>query len=152
MKTLARADCTTEIVSRLKGLRRDSVPRWGRMSAHQMVCHAADACRMALGEKISGPVGGPVQRTLLRWIALWTPLRWRAGIPTTPELDQECGGTAPGEFASDLAELDRLVKAVAAQPPTTRWPPHPVFGAMSHRAWMRWAYLHLDHHLRQFGA
>jgi hypothetical protein len=28
---------------------------------------------------------------------------------------------------------------------------HPIFGPMSAAAWMRWGYLHADHHLRQFG-
>jgi Protein of unknown function (DUF1569) len=28
---------------------------------------------------------------------------------------------------------------------------HPLFGRMSASSWMRWAYLHADHHLRQFG-
>jgi hypothetical protein len=27
---------------------------------------------------------------------------------------------------------------------------HPIFGPMSRSAWLRWAYLHMDHHLRQF--
>jgi hypothetical protein len=26
-----------------------------------------------------------------------------------------------------------------------------MFGPMSERDWMRWGYLHADHHLRQFG-
>ena len=29
---------------------------------------------------------------------------------------------------------------------------HPLFGRMSEAAWLRWGYLHVDHHLRQFGA
>ncbi len=29
--------------------------------------------------------------------------------------------------------------------------PHPFFGAMSRQEWLRWGYLHADHHLRQFG-
>ena len=29
--------------------------------------------------------------------------------------------------------------------------PHPVFGPMTRGAWLRWGYLHTDHHLRQFG-
>jgi hypothetical protein len=32
------------------------------------------------------------------------------------------------------------------------WQVHPLFGGMSDGAWLRWAYLHIDHHLRQFGA
>ena len=30
--------------------------------------------------------------------------------------------------------------------------PHPVLGRLTRRQWMRWSYLHTDHHLRQFGA
>jgi Protein of unknown function (DUF1569) len=29
--------------------------------------------------------------------------------------------------------------------------PHPIFGPMTAKDWMRWGYLHADHHLRQFG-
>jgi hypothetical protein len=29
--------------------------------------------------------------------------------------------------------------------------PHPMFKKMSEGQWMRWGYLHMDHHLRQFG-
>jgi hypothetical protein len=28
---------------------------------------------------------------------------------------------------------------------------HPMFGEMTEKDWMRWGYLHADHHLRQFG-
>jgi hypothetical protein len=28
---------------------------------------------------------------------------------------------------------------------------HAFFGPMSYSEWMRWGYLHTDHHLRQFG-
>jgi len=31
-----------------------------------------------------------------------------------------------------------------------RW--HPIFGPMSRSDWLRWAYLHMDHHLRQFNS
>ena len=30
--------------------------------------------------------------------------------------------------------------------------PHPIFGRMSDGDWLRWGYLHMEHHLRQFGA
>jgi hypothetical protein len=28
---------------------------------------------------------------------------------------------------------------------------HPIFGELTEREWMRWGYLHTDHHFRQFG-
>jgi hypothetical protein len=34
----------------------------------------------------------------------------------------------------------------------TQWAEsHPMFGGMTAKDWMRWGYLHADHHLRQFG-
>lgn len=152
MKTLAQQQCTAEILRRLKDVRPETARRWGRMTAHQMVCHLRDACRMALGEQPVTHATTPVPRALIKLVALYTPLRWRAGIPTSPEIDQECGGTKPGDFAADVAQLERMVRMVATRPRSAAWPPHPVFGRMSHREWLRWAYLHLDHHLRQFGA
>lgn len=90
-------------------------------------------------------------RTAIKWSALYVPLRWRTGILTRPEIDQEVGGTKPVEFASDVAQLEALVEFVATYGKDVTWQAHPIFGRMSKAAWLRWGYLHIDHHLRQFG-
>ena len=72
-------------------------------------------------------------------------------IQTRPEIDQQCEGTRPADFAADVSEL-ALLNGIAARPTDGEWPVHPIFGRMSPAAWLRWAYLHTDHHLRQFGA
>jgi hypothetical protein len=151
MRTLAHRRDQAEVVRRLSTVRPDSPSRWGRMSAHQMVCHLGDNFRMALGRKAVRPTGGPLQRTVVKWIALYAPLPWPRGIRTRPELDQELGGTEPGDFGTDRAEVESLAQAVSAQPRDFAWPPHPLFGRMSRADWLRWGYLHMDHHLRQFG-
>ncbi len=122
------------------------------MSAQQMVCHLGDGCRMATGEKAVSAATGPFRGALVKWIVLYGPLRWPPGIPTSPELDQRCGGTIPGDFAADAARLEALLDGLVTRPHALDWPAHPVFGRMSRRDWLRWAYLHADHHLRQFGA
>jgi Protein of unknown function (DUF1569) len=152
MKTLACERHRTEIVRRLRRLRPDLRPRWGRMSAHQMVCHLADCCRMATGEKAVSPATGAFQRTIVKWLALYAPMRWPAGIETRPEVDQEAGGTCPTDFAADIRTVEALLEHLTTQRGSFEWPPHPIFGRMSEAAWLRWAYLHMDHHLRQFGA
>ena len=152
MKTLAR-DCDKhELVARLKAVRRDSVARWGQMSAHQMICHLKDSFLMMLGERQVSDATGAFQRTLMKWIALYAPLRWPPGIATIPEVDQKSGGTRPVEFSTDLAQLEALLLRAAKAPSTSLARRHPIFGRMSEPAWFRWAYLHTDHHLRQFGA
>jgi hypothetical protein len=153
MKTLAQARCQAEIVRRLMTVGPDSAGRWGRMSAHQMVCHVSDAFRIAIGRKSASDATGRLQRTLVKWTALYLPLRWPADLPTRPEIDQHQGaGTRPGDFATDVAELRALMELITTREPGFEWPTHPIFGTMSKAAWLRWAYLHMDHHLRQFGA
>ena len=104
-----------------------------------------------MGTKAVSPTTGRFDRTLIKWVALYAPLSWPAGIVTRPEVDQQCGGTAPSEFAADVEELIALTERLAASEELTRGNRHPIFGTMSRAAWMRWAYLHMDHHLRQFG-
>ena len=152
MKTLARPQDKAELLSRLTRVSAQSQRRWGKMSPHQMICHLSDAFRMAIERKPVSPASGLLQRTLVKWIALYVPVRWPAGIDTRPEIDQECDGTRPSDFAADVAQLQALLERVAVQAKGTDWPPHPIFGAMSEGAWLRWGYLHMDHHLRQFGA
>ncbi|HEY7055895.1 MAG TPA: DUF1569 domain-containing protein [Vicinamibacterales bacterium] len=150
MKTMARADCRAEIVRRLEHLSPSSERRWGRMSAPQMVCHLIDSFRMMTGETPVSDASSRFQRTVTRCLALYVPIQWPRGFATRPEIDQEFLGTRPGEFATDRALLASLVEPVCTST-SVEHPAHPVFGRMSHAAWLRWAYLHMDHHLRQFG-
>jgi len=151
VKTLARPRDKAEILRRLGTVRPENRRRWGRMSAHQMVCHASDALRMAMGQKEVSRATGLLQRTILKWTCLYVPLPWPAGIATRPEIDQQEGGTRPADFEGDMARLVALLEGVTSG---TRFggQVHPTFGTLSDGAWLRWGYLHLDHHLRQFGA
>ncbi len=152
MKTLSRERDATELLRRLRNIRPETRARWGRMSAHQMVCHLNDTFRMATGEKPVSQASGLFQRTILKWLVLYAPLRWPPGIPTRPEIDQHIQGTRPVHFDEDVSQLEALLAIVTARTRNFVWPIHPIFGRMSEAQWLRWGYLHTDHHLRQFGA
>jgi hypothetical protein len=142
-----------KLLERLGRLRPDTPRRWGKMTAHQMVCHCTDAFRNLLGERPTAPVNpsGPIRARLLKWLALYSPTRWPQGIKTRPEADQEQGGTRPDDFDRDVASLERAWHRFAQNLAAVSTRPHFMFGKLSEREWARWAYLHLDHHLRQFG-
>ena len=152
MKTLSRERDRQAVLQRLQNLRPESVRRWGRMSAHQMVCHLSDAFRVVTAQKDVSHASGPLQRTLLKWMALYLPMKWPRGFRTRPEVDQELGGTKPGDFAADVLQLENLIEFITRQPGCVDWQAHPIFGRMSEADYLRWSYLHMDHHLRQFGA
>jgi len=151
MKTMAQEQDKAEILRRLRTIRSDSRRRWGRMSAHQAVCHLSDSFLAVTGQRPASPASGPLQRTVIKWLALYAPLRWPQGVPTRPEVDQEVGGTKPASFAADVTQLEMLIELVTTRTNCFDGQTHPIFGPMSRPAWMRWAYLHMDHHLRQFG-
>jgi len=121
----------------------------GKMSAHGMVCHLSDSFRLALGLKTASHATGLLQRSLMKYFALYVPLPWPKGVGTRPEMEQGKGGTVPGEFAADIAELMRLMRQFTER--TEFVAAHPIFGTMTRAQWLRWGYLHMDHHLRQFG-
>jgi len=155
--TLANPADKQQIVERLAKIQSSSPRLWGKMTAPQMIFHLADSFRVTMGEKswvterISiTPI--PMPDWFVKWVALQVPLRWPRGTPTRPEVDSEKDGTIPGVFDGDVRNLLRLLDRFTCKPRDFSWQPHPIFGAMEEAEWMRWGYLHMDHHLRQFGA
>jgi hypothetical protein len=151
MKTLANEADRVEILARMGRVRVDLARRWGKMSAHQMVCHLADSFRGVMGEKALAVKPGAFGRGIMKWVALYSGLRWPHGVKTMPEMDQFIAGTRPAEFPADVRELRKLFQRYTGQPRDFVWARHPMFLEMSDADWMRWAYLHMDHHFRQFG-
>jgi Protein of unknown function (DUF1569) len=152
MKSFLNQSDKKEILERLKDLRPESQRQWGRMTSHQMICHLSDSFKSKLGEKENSAANNLFTRTVVKWIALYAPLPWPQGIKTRPEMDQQIKGTPPDDFERDRAQLVALIERFTAPAKTAEFHPHPFFGDMSEAEWMRWGYLHCDHHLRQFGA
>lgn len=150
MKTLRDASVQREILSRLGSLTTEDAARWGKMSVHQMICHLRDAFWVALGEKKTAMIEVPIPRAAMKWLALQAPMEWRHGFKSAPEVAQDVDGTPPVEFVADRTALVAVVEQFCGQLPES-CVPHAFFGDMSREDWLRWGYLHADHHLRQFG-
>ncbi len=127
--TLLDSEARAEILRRIEALTPRSERKWGRMTPHQMVCHLSDACRAALGDRRVSVIGTLWERTMIRWLAIHTSVKWPQGVRTVPEADQEIGGTRPTEFARDVDELRRSDSTVqwsgsaALRRPSVVWRP-----------------------------
>jgi hypothetical protein len=148
MKCLADQRCVEELRARLAAVRPDDVALWGKMSAGEMVVHLREAFRMASGASPAATMKGPLPPKVVKWLALRAPRRWPQNLPTLPELKRGRVGP-PGDFERDCAGMQQEFEAFVRA--TENRTPHPIFGAMQPKDWMRWGYLHTDHHLRQFG-
>ena len=149
MKTLANDTDLQELQQRYAALCSDDRPLFGTMSPGTAVCHVRRAYSWALsGTPGTLPYKLPVPQALLKKIALYAPMKWRSGLKTVVELEPGQPSTPPADFAADkaslLAEMERFRAAIET-------PPHAFFGSMTRIDWLRWGYLHPDHHLRQFG-
>jgi|SRR5579872_2074215 len=152
MKTLRNASDKDELLRRLGTLQQNTQRKWGKMTAHQMVCHVSDGFLVYMGEIKPDPAPGLLPGFVLKWVALWAPIPWPHGFRTVPELDQQAKETPPVEFQKDTEKLRALIEQFAREEKDSRWASsHPHFGAMTITEWLRLAYLHTDHHLRQFG-
>lgn len=149
-RSLTNPNERAELVARLQRLAPESRRQWGRMTPHQAICHLSDSFRGLMGTTPVTSFSTILSRTLIKWVALRLPLKWPPGVQTPPEVDQEIGGTKPVEFERDRRELEALMERFA-QCRSRDLQPHPLFGRLSDTEWQRWGYLHMDHHLRQFG-
>ena len=152
MKTLSHPKSRRELVSRLENILPDTLRKWGKMTAPQMICHVTDAFLGIMGDKPMEIPRGVSFWPLMKPFVLYAPFKWPPGVPTRPEFDQVSGsGTPPAQFEQDKRSLLAAIDKFSAQPRSFAFRPHPMFHELSEKEWMRWGYLHCDHHLRQFG-
>ena len=152
MKLLNDPRCREEITARLSKLSPETPRQWGKMNASQMICHLNDAFLGVIGEKPAEPLRGLNLWPLMKNFVLYAPFKWPPGVRTRPEYDQQIGGTRPVDFECDRKSLLQTIERFTSAQRDFQFVPHPTFGRLTDRDWMRWGYLHCDHHLRQFGA
>jgi hypothetical protein len=150
-KTLANEMDSAEIARRVGALNPDSPRQWGTMSVGGMICHLDDSYQLPLGERNVAPVRLPIPRGLIKYLALRTSMPWAKNMKTMNEIRQGAGGTCPGPFADDRTRLLETIERFSVCTALAQ-AQHPFFGPMSVDDWLRWGYLHADHHLRQFNA
>lgn len=155
--TLSNPNDNQRVVARLGSIQPICARQWGTMTPHEMVCHLLDSYRMVMGEIPCRPAPRSEQpapflpRAFVKWVALEVPLKWPPGVLTRPEIDPRRQGSRPAAFDREQKQLLALHERFVRRPMDYSYAVHPIFGVMNESEWMRWAYLHADHHLRQFG-
>ena len=150
MDTLAKPESRNACLTRLARLDSTAKPRWGRMTAHQMVCHLNDSFSVGAGTRHASSASSFLQRTVVemgRAAHHFVPLAVTASRPGR-KFELGRGGTPPSDWESDHSALLRSITEFADR---QTFGIHPLFGEMSSRDWLAWGYKHVDHHLRQFG-
>jgi hypothetical protein len=146
MRMIHDDEWRANVQTRIRTLRQDQKPRWGKMSVDQMLWHVSDAMEMALGKRHPGPRKPPLPAPVMKVLVLNLP--WPKGLPTLPEFVAKRAYDFDAERHRCLALIDEMSRKALDSP----WADHPAFGKVDGRFNSRFHAKHLNHHLTQFGA
>jgi hypothetical protein len=131
----------------LESIPPDIRPQWGRMTPGQMRAHMVTAVRYSLGKEQETPNEGGLFGRLVAPLILGGIIK----IPKGQKGPAMYDTAAPSATTQELvAELDAFLSA--SQKSGFAPPAHPYFGDIGARGWAQLHIVHLEHHLRQFGA
>jgi hypothetical protein len=148
MKTISNPATLAALAARLESVTPVAERHWGTITPHQMVVHLGDAADAVL-QRRPWPTSRRKESRLMKWFALSLPIKWPHGVKAGA--DPAGRVLAEEDFpANHRRALDTLAE-LASVPADALAPWHPLFGAMTRAEWLRWGWLHTDHHLRQFG-
>lgn len=148
MKTVFNEADRRGLISRLERLTAQDRPIWGKMSSPQMVKH----CRLweemiHENKRFRRPLIGRLIGPMILKKVLQSP-EFRKNSPTTPEMRVT---EASIDFDEERRRLTTLIESYAGYPFPDNSFIHPFFGRMTRVQIGQLAYLHHDHHLKQFG-
>ncbi|WP_413997623.1 DUF1569 domain-containing protein [Flavobacterium sp. W1B] len=148
MKSIYNKTHNLELIDRINKLKPESQAQWGKMNAAQMLSHCQGPIDVAFGDLKLKPnflialLGKLFKNKILG------AGEFKKSSPTAPQfirketIDFE---QSKKELIFKITQFSELgEKAIKSNK-------HPFFGEMSFEDWDRLQYMHLDHHLKQFG-
>lgn len=136
------------LLERLGKLTTDSQPLWGKMTVSQMLVHCQKPIEVLTGQlALKGGLlgflfGKMAKNNFLRDMGFSknSPTHPKFRITGSPDFEKE-----KSELTAMVASLGKLgTESIAINK-------HPFFGPMTEGEWGTLMYIHLDHHLKQFG-
>lgn len=148
MINIFNRESSQKLVDRLEKLTPESKPQWGKMTVSQMLWHCQKPIEVVEGRLM---LQGGLLGFLFGKMAKKSFLKNRGfskNSPTAPEFKT----TQEPEFEKEKTQLISLVKKFGEKGTAViAVKKHPFFGEMTEDEWGSLMYIHLDHHLTQFG-
>jgi len=148
MKSLFDPAAVNEVKQRMALLTPDTQRQWGKMDPAQMLAHCSAAMEVSVGDKIMkqiliGKIFGNIAKTSML-----------SGKPMGRNLPTEKTYIVSDErdLNHERQRLEILIdRFQSGGPEKCTKHPHSFFGIMTPEEWSAMNYIHLDHHLKQFG-
>ena len=148
MKNLFEPATTEEVKQRMARLKPDSERQWGKMRPAQALAHCSVGMEVSVGLKFPSRnlIGRLIGRRVLKTFLAGKP------FPRNSPTDKSYVVKDERDFSVERQRLLELIDRFAGEGPAgCTNHPHSFFGHLTPQEWAALNYLHLDHHLRQFG-
>ncbi len=148
MANIFNKEANAQLLERLVKLTADTQPAWGKMTVSQMVVHCQKPLDVAVGKLV---LSGGLLGLLFGKMAKNSFIKNRSFSKNSPTAAQFKISGAP-YFDAEKETLMSIVEAFGRiGPDIITNKKHPFFGVMTDEEWGILHYIHLDHHLVQFG-
>lgn len=137
------------MLSRIDKLIPDTPALWGKMNVNQMLRHVSDGIRIAYGEVKVTAKSNFVTQTFMRWAILAGTPPPKGKAKTFPEIDMVENNVNPSDFKTEVENAKKWIERISSDKNTI--PENVKLGKFSYENWGRLNYVHMDHHLKQFG-
>ena len=148
MKSIFNASDNQEIINRIESLSPESKALWGKMTVDQMLSHCIAPIDIAFGNSsfkanfLMRLLGKMVKGKMLKQDV------FNKNSPTAPSFirsDKYDFEATKKELIGKIKQFEKEGHAVIKNQK------HPFFGTMTYDEWDHLHYMHLNHHLQQFG-
>ncbi len=150
MTTIRDEQSRAKLIERIRKLTGDEQPKWGKMTAEQMMSHLVQAGELPFEVSVADR-SSFLSNTVIKPLILYV-LPMPKEVKTSPDMDQLQNGRKPLGFSTDREILIESINKLGTLPLDHDCLFHPYFGKMSAKEWAVIAHKHIDHHLKQFGA
>jgi hypothetical protein len=137
-----------EIKMRVQVLKPLSVAQWGTMNASEMLHHCSESLKQIMhANAVQRP--SSIKQNLLRFVFLRILSKFPKGAATRKDLDVKKSTLVVSDFEQELQQFISRLEVFGMQEKIFAM--HPYFGNLTRRQWGIFTWMHIDHHLRQFG-
>jgi hypothetical protein len=140
-----------EFERRLNAVGSNEQRLWGTMSSAQMLAHLRLTAEISLEEREAKNESRQWLTPIVYWLMFRVFTKWpHARIPASTQFLDDSAEDVEGERKPLIESMQRFVEETAKNP--ERITLEPMLGRISLKRWARVHGVHVDYHLRQFGA
>ena len=147
-KNILEEHVKDELIQRVERLTESSPAVWGTMNATEMMHHLKQSLVIIMGAEPSDKTSTLKQKIFKQFMLHVIP-KYPKGAKAPHSINMKKSNIQTNSFESEKEGLHEKLELFIMQ--QNIHAVHPYFGILNRKEWGIFTWMHLDHHLRQFG-